>query len=265
MAITLALLPRMLERRSGTIVNVSSIGGRLGIAPEAAYCASKFALAGWSESLAADLVGTGVAVRLVLPGAIDTEIWDQPDNDTGHLRRAAGAARGGGRGDRRLHRQRPVRALHSRHERRGGDEDEGLRRVRGRHAVHGRPPPTGARSRREGPRVRGPPRQAEPGRCRPTSWSSSWPQLPFGLHHMEDAQPIHPDWVVTRPILSGVCGSDAKLVLGDFEDGDIDNPMAAFSSLPHVPGHEVVAEVVVARARRRGASMSASGWCSTRG
>jgi threonine dehydrogenase-like Zn-dependent dehydrogenase len=68
--------------------------------------------------------------------------------------------------------------------------------------------------------------------------------LPFGLHEMDDARPVHPDWVVTRPILSGVCGSDTKLVLGEFEDGDIDNPMAAFSSLPHVPGHEVVAEVV---------------------
>ncbi len=80
-AITLALLPDMLERRSGVIVNVSSLGGRLGIATEAAYCASKFALAGWSESLAADLAGTGVSVRLVLPGAIDTEIWEQPGND----------------------------------------------------------------------------------------------------------------------------------------------------------------------------------------
>jgi len=80
-AITLALLPGMLERRSGVIVNVSSLGGRLGIATEAAYCASKFALAGWSEALVADLAGTGVSVRLVLPGAIDTEIWDQPDND----------------------------------------------------------------------------------------------------------------------------------------------------------------------------------------
>lgn len=80
-AITLALLPGMLERRSGVIVNVSSLGGRLGIATEAAYCASKFALAGWSEALAADLSGTGVSVRLVLPGAIDTEIWDQPGND----------------------------------------------------------------------------------------------------------------------------------------------------------------------------------------
>ncbi|MGO8873112.1 MAG: SDR family NAD(P)-dependent oxidoreductase [Acidimicrobiales bacterium] len=80
-AIVLALLPRLLERGSGTIVNVSSLGGRLGIATEAAYSASKFALAGWSEALAADLVGTGVSVRLVLPGAIDTEIWNQPDND----------------------------------------------------------------------------------------------------------------------------------------------------------------------------------------
>jgi threonine dehydrogenase-like Zn-dependent dehydrogenase len=68
--------------------------------------------------------------------------------------------------------------------------------------------------------------------------------VPFGLHTMADARPLRPDWVVTRPILSGICGSDAKLVLGDFSEGDVDNPMAAFSSLPHVPGHEVVAEVV---------------------
>jgi short-subunit dehydrogenase len=78
---TLALLPRMVERDAGVIVNVSSLGGRLGIATEAAYSASKFALCGWSESLAQDLWGTGVDVRLILPGAIDTEIWDQPDND----------------------------------------------------------------------------------------------------------------------------------------------------------------------------------------
>jgi short-subunit dehydrogenase len=80
-ALTLAVLPRMLALRSGTIVNVSSLGGRLGIATEAAYSGSKFALAGWSEALALDLDGSGVTVRLILPGAIDTEIWDQPGND----------------------------------------------------------------------------------------------------------------------------------------------------------------------------------------
>jgi threonine dehydrogenase-like Zn-dependent dehydrogenase len=68
--------------------------------------------------------------------------------------------------------------------------------------------------------------------------------IPFGLHEVDDARLVRPDWVVTKPILSGICGSDAKLVLGDFNTGDIDNPMAAFASLPHVPGHEVVAEVV---------------------
>jgi threonine dehydrogenase-like Zn-dependent dehydrogenase len=76
--------------------------------------------------------------------------------------------------------------------------------------------------------------------------------LPFGLHHMADAHTPRDDWVVTRPILSGVCGSDSKLVLGEFGEGDIDNPMSAFSSLPHVPGHEVVAEVVELGPEARG-------------
>ena len=88
--------------------------------------------------------------------------------------------------------------------------------------------------------------------------------MPFGLHEIDDARLVRPDWVITRPILSGICGSDAKLVLGDFNTGDIDNPMAAFSSLPHVPGHEVVAEVA-ASDRRHAGSTSASAWCSTRG
>lgn len=68
--------------------------------------------------------------------------------------------------------------------------------------------------------------------------------LPFGLHQVDDATLTRPDWVITKPRLSGVCGSETKLVLGEFESGDVDNPMAAFSSLPHIPGHEVVAEVV---------------------
>lgn len=81
MRLCLAVLPRMLQRGDGMIVNVSSMGGRLGIVHEAAYCASKFALCGWSESMAVDLHGTGVSVKLIEPGPVDTEIWDQPDND----------------------------------------------------------------------------------------------------------------------------------------------------------------------------------------
>ncbi len=81
---TLALLPRWLARGSGCVVNVSSLGGRIPIAQEAAYCASKYALCGWTEVLAVDLRGTGVEVKLVLPGPIDTEIWDQPGNAPAH-------------------------------------------------------------------------------------------------------------------------------------------------------------------------------------
>ena len=60
MHLTLAVLPRMLDRGAGMIVNVSSVGGRLGIVHESAYCASKFALCGWSEAMAVDLHGTGM-------------------------------------------------------------------------------------------------------------------------------------------------------------------------------------------------------------
>ncbi len=81
MRLTLAVLPKMLSRGAGMIVNVSSVGGRLGIIHESAYCASKFALCGWSESMAVDLHGTGISVKLIEPGPVDTEIWDQPGND----------------------------------------------------------------------------------------------------------------------------------------------------------------------------------------
>ena len=77
----LAVLPRMLERDEGVIVNVASMGGRVGIVHEAAYCASKFALCGWSEAMAIDLWDTGVDVRLIQPGPIDTEIWNRPGSE----------------------------------------------------------------------------------------------------------------------------------------------------------------------------------------
>jgi short-subunit dehydrogenase len=63
------------------VVNVSSVAGRLGNAKEAAYSASKFALCGWSEAIAVDLWDSGIKVRLINPGPIDTEIWDLPGND----------------------------------------------------------------------------------------------------------------------------------------------------------------------------------------
>ena len=78
---SLAVMPRMIERGSGMILFVSSMGGRIPIANEAAYNAAKFALCGWSEAMFLDLWGTGLEVKLVLPGPIDTEIWDQPGHE----------------------------------------------------------------------------------------------------------------------------------------------------------------------------------------
>jgi short-subunit dehydrogenase len=71
----LAILPKMVERGSGAIVNVASGGGRFGIVHESAYCAAKFALSGWTEVAAMDLADSPVEVKLIQPGAIATEIW----------------------------------------------------------------------------------------------------------------------------------------------------------------------------------------------
>ena len=103
-------------RGSGMIVNVSSVGGRLRIIHETAYCASKFALCGWSEAMAVDLYGTGVTVKLIEPGPVDTEIWDQPGSEEPALPGAEGGRRRSGRRHHRGHGRRPIRALRPGHE-----------------------------------------------------------------------------------------------------------------------------------------------------
>lgn len=73
---TLAALETMVARRRGHIVNVASIAGRLGAPFEAAYSASKFAVVGLSESLAAEVRPFGVSVSLVNPGPVDTNFTE---------------------------------------------------------------------------------------------------------------------------------------------------------------------------------------------
>ena len=67
-----AVLPGMLARRSGVIVNVSSVSGRIALAPQAAYAASKHALEAMSECLAQEVKEFNVRVVLVEPGPIAT-------------------------------------------------------------------------------------------------------------------------------------------------------------------------------------------------
>ena len=80
-SLTLALLPSMLEKKSGTIINVSSIAATLSSPGEAAYDASKAALTVFSEAMAIELWESGIKILVVYPGLVDTELFSLPDND----------------------------------------------------------------------------------------------------------------------------------------------------------------------------------------
>ena len=73
-ALTKALLPEMRERRAGHFVVVSSVTGYVGTPYRTTYAASKHALHGFFESLRAEVFGDGIAVTMVCPGFIRTEI-----------------------------------------------------------------------------------------------------------------------------------------------------------------------------------------------
>ncbi len=66
------LIPHMRARRSGRIVNISSIGGKIAVPHLAAYCASKFALVGLSDALRSELGADGIYVTTVAPGMMRT-------------------------------------------------------------------------------------------------------------------------------------------------------------------------------------------------
>ena len=71
-----AVLPSMLERGEGLIINVSSVAGTHGLPNEAVYCASKHGVKGFTDALARELKDEGIRVCGIYPGGMDTPFWD---------------------------------------------------------------------------------------------------------------------------------------------------------------------------------------------
>ncbi len=94
--VTRAVLPVMLRRRAGAVINVASVLGRTGLAGYATYCATKFGVVGLTEALGDELRGTGVKVWAVCPGQVDTPMaWKTgvPPRERAALIRPASVAR----------------------------------------------------------------------------------------------------------------------------------------------------------------------------
>ena len=75
-------LPKMLEQKSGHIVNVASVAASFGLPGIASYCASKFAMLGFSEGLQHELKDTGVRVTVVSPIMVRTNFFEHPSFDS---------------------------------------------------------------------------------------------------------------------------------------------------------------------------------------
>jgi len=75
------VLPSMIERKRGHIINIASIAGKVGSANRAVYCASKFGVVGFTESLAEEVRQYGVRASVICPGSTDTRFSPSETSD----------------------------------------------------------------------------------------------------------------------------------------------------------------------------------------
>ncbi len=82
---TRAVLPHMRRQRSGHIVNVASVVGKIAFPFHGAYSASKFAMVAMTEALRGELAGSGITATAVLPASTRTEFFDVQRTNDGHV------------------------------------------------------------------------------------------------------------------------------------------------------------------------------------
>jgi meso-butanediol dehydrogenase/(S,S)-butanediol dehydrogenase/diacetyl reductase len=76
--VTQRVLAAMRERRSGRVINISSMAGKEGLPNLAHYCATKFGVIGLTQALAKEVASYNVTVNAVCPGVVRTPLWDDP-------------------------------------------------------------------------------------------------------------------------------------------------------------------------------------------
>ena len=94
-----AFVPSMLQHRAGSIINIASVGGVVGIRDRVAYCTSKFAVVGLTKSMALDHALDGVRINCICPGRVETpfvakRLAEYPDPEQARLEMTASQAVG---------------------------------------------------------------------------------------------------------------------------------------------------------------------------
>jgi 2-keto-3-deoxy-L-fuconate dehydrogenase len=99
MLMTRAFLPAMIEKKHGSVINLASIGGVVGIRDRFAYCTTKFAVVGMTKCMALDHATTGVRFNAICPGRVETpfvsaRLKEYPDPQAAYREMAASQAIG---------------------------------------------------------------------------------------------------------------------------------------------------------------------------